>query len=125
LKGRRALPLVATGGALGATTRYGADTAFPSPASTLVVNAVGCFALGYVLYASRFGAVSERGRAFVAAGFLSSFTTYSTFALEAFTSRPGVAVTYVAASYALGFVAVATGSAFATRLTKGRVSDGS
>jgi CrcB protein len=114
LRGKGALALVATGGALGAATRYGADTVFPSLISTFVVNVAGCFALGYVLYASRFDAVSERERVFIATGFLSSFTTYSTFVLDAFTSRPFVAVAYVVASYLSGFVAVAAGSAVAT-----------
>nr|WP_276591875.1 CrcB family protein [Halorutilus salinus] len=84
-----------------------------------VVNVVGCFALGYVLYAVRLGTVSEKTRVFTATGFVSSFTTYSTFAVDVFVSRPGVAVVYIAASYVSGFAAVAVGSGIAIYRTEG------
>ncbi|MFP4189057.1 MAG: fluoride efflux transporter FluC [Halobacteriales archaeon] len=109
----RTVALVAAGGALGATARYLVVETAPSLVSTFAVNVVGCFAIGYILYAARFDAVSEEGRVLTATGFVSSFTTYSTFAVDVFTSRPAVAVVYVAASYFFGFAAVAAGSAVA------------
>jgi CrcB protein len=49
-------------------------------------------------------------------GFLSSFTTYSTFALEVATAAPAVAAGYALGSYALGFGAVLAGRALAGRV---------
>ena len=116
----RTVALVAAGGGSGALARYLVAEALPSIVSTFAVNVVGCFVIGYVLYAVRFDAVSEECRAFAATGFVSSFTTYSTFAVDAFTSRPTVAVVYVVASYVFGFVAVAAGSVLANR--RGRMT---
>jgi CrcB protein len=111
----RPVALVAVGGAAGSTARYAVGAVLPSLVSTLAANVIGCFALGYLLYAHRLGGVSERTRLIAATGFLSSFTTYSTFAHDIFVSRPDVAVLYVAASYVLGFGAVAAGSTLAVR----------
>lgn len=107
---RRSVALVAAGGFFGATARYSADSALPPLVSTFAVNVVGCFALGYILYAYRFDGISEELRLLVAAGFLSSLTTYSTFAHEVFTSTPSVAVGYVVASYGVGFSATYAGA---------------
>ncbi len=115
----RAVALVATGGFLGATTRYAADTAFSPLVSTFVVNVFGCFALGYLLYVYRLDGVSEEVRLLAAAGFLSSLTTYSTFAHEIFTSTPSVALGYVVASYGVGFSATYAGARLGTRGRKG------
>ncbi len=78
--------------------------------STFAVNVVGCFALGYLLYSYRLDGFSERLRLLAATGFISSFTTYSTFAHEVFVASPVFAVAYVAVSYAVGFSAVAVGA---------------
>jgi CrcB protein len=116
----RPAALVGVGGALGATARYSVAAALPSLVSTFAVNVAGCFALGYLLYSVGFGVFSEEARLFAATGFVSSFTTYSTFALDVFTSRPSVGFVYVVASYAIGFAAVAAGSSVAThRFGKG------
>ena len=114
MTGARDIVLVASGGALGSLARHLVAGSLPNLVSTLAVNVVGCFALGYVLYSVRSGVLSEEVRLLTATGFVSSFTTYSTFAVDAFGSRPGVAVVYVAASYLLGFGAVAAGSRTAT-----------
>jgi CrcB protein len=111
----RAFPLVAVGGFIGATARYGVSLVIPPLVSTFAANVVGCFALGYLLYSYRLDGVSERVRLVAATGFLSSFTTYSTFAQEVFTARPAVGVAYVAASYAVGFSAVYAGTRLARR----------
>lgn len=111
----RPVALVAAGGFLGATTRYAADTALPPLVSTFVVNVFGCFFLGYFLYVYRLDGVSEELRLFVAAGFLSSLTTYSTFAHEIFTSTPAVAFGYVVASYGVGLSATYAGARLGSR----------
>lgn len=107
LRGRTDLLLVAAGGAVGAASRYGVDAAVGAPTSTFLVNAVGCFLLGTVLYTAETGGVGERVRLVAAVGFLGSFTTYSTFAFELATAEPSFAVGYLAASYVAGFASVA------------------
>ena len=76
--------LVAAGGALGAMSRYGVDRAVNGVFGTTVlgtfaVNISGSFLLGLLvaLAAGRMGLSSE-ARAFVAIGFLGSYTTFST-----------------------------------------------
>ena len=112
---RHAVVLVAVGGFVGATARYVAGLVLPPLVSTFTANVVGCFALGWLLYSYRLDAVSERLRLLTATGFLSSFTTYSTFAHEAFEKLPAVAVVYVVASYGVGFFAVYAGTRTALR----------
>jgi CrcB protein len=84
-----ALLLVGTGGALGSMGRFAvvtlvqsvAGTAFPY--GTLVVNVLGCFAIGclggLVEVRASFG---PEARAFLFAGILGGFTTFSAFAFE-------------------------------------------
>ena len=83
------LLLMGSAGAVGVWARYGlaglvqrmAGEAFPW--GTAVVNVTGCFIAGvlFVLFESRF-MVSAETRLIVLVGFLGSFTTFSTFALE-------------------------------------------
>ena len=90
----------------------GTDSSFPW--ATFLVNVSGSFALGLVLVLllERYPP-SRYLRPFVATGFLGSYTTYSTFAVESVVltrdGRAGVAVTYVAASLVAGFVAAWAG----------------
>ena len=75
--------LVGFGGFLGTVLRY-AVTRIPMgwsfPLSTLVVNVLGCFALG-LLAGARY---TETARAFVFIGVLGGFTTFSAFGNETF-----------------------------------------
>lgn len=73
--------LVGTGGAIGATLRYGVglwvnDDRFPF--ATLLVNVVGSFVLGLVAFAG----MSNEIALFVGVGACGSFTTYSSFSFE-------------------------------------------
>lgn len=106
--------LVAAGGFLGAVARHGVAVAVggPTGAGTLVVNAVGSFALGLVV--SR--PTTTRTRLFVGTGALSSFTTYSTFVGDAVALGGPLGAAYVAASYAAGFAAAAAGLIAGERL---------
>ncbi len=106
---RRAAVFVALGGFAGATSRHGISTVFPMgfPWGTLAVNVIGCFLLGLVVYSiQRRGPISERVRLVVSTGFISSFTTYSTFAGETVALDPAFAAVNVVGNYALGFLAV-------------------
>jgi len=106
------LALVAVGGFAGAISRYAVAGALPGsfPWGTLAVNALGSFALGVLLYESRLGGVlSAETRLVVGTGFLSSFTTYSTFAVETSQLSPLLAAGNVGATYALGLAGVLLG----------------
>jgi CrcB protein len=103
-----ALLLVALGGILGANLRYVLDVAAGGAlAVTLVVNAVGSFGLGLLLFDARADdLLSKRFRYVFGTGFLASFTTYSTFVADIAVTAPALAVTYLVASYAMGFAGV-------------------
>ncbi|MFW6003289.1 MAG: fluoride efflux transporter FluC [Halanaeroarchaeum sp.] len=103
------LVLIAIGGFAGANLRYLLGDVVGGAIGTLFVNVLGSFALGFLLYEARYsGIISNRSRIVVGTGFLSSFTTYSTFALEAVGF--GIAgAGYVATSYTLGFAGVLAG----------------
>lgn len=77
--------LVGTGGAIGAVLRYlvanlvvrwQGPTRFPT--STLVVNVIGSFALGVVL----FGGSGEETTLLIGTGACGAFTTYSSFSVQ-------------------------------------------
>ena len=103
------LALIAVGGFTGASLRYSVSLAFVGafPWGTLAVNVLGSFLLGVVLYERHLvDAVSAETRLLVGTGFLSSFTTYSTFALQTAQLDPSLAALNVVANYALGLLAV-------------------
>lgn len=116
------LGLVALGGFLGANARFFVTRWVTGPEGTLLVNAAGSVLLGILLYHARFaGSVSRRTRLMVGTGVLSSFTTYSTFALDAY--QLGVAgLVYVAGSYAAGFAGVVLGRFLARSIVSGETS---
>ena len=80
---------IAAGGSLGAVSRYWMSTTtyqwlgLGFPYGTLMVNLSGSLVMGFlsVLLVHRFN-VSEEIRIGLLAGFLSSFTTFSTFAMD-------------------------------------------
>lgn len=110
--------LVAVGGFAGANARWVLAGAAPGLAGTLLANVSGAFLLGFVLYeAIGTSLLSPAVRTALATGFLSSYTTYSTFAVEsALAGSPLLLVGNVVANYALGFAAVLLGRAAANRL---------
>jgi CrcB protein len=111
------LILVAIGGFAGSNLRYFAGLVVPGMGGTLVVNALGSFALAVVLYETLYsGVLAAETRAVVATGFLSSFTTYSTFALQSAQAPPAWLVANVVANYALGFAGVLLGRSIARRV---------
>jgi CrcB protein len=119
------LALVAVGGFAGANLRYAVGVLAPGLPGTLVANGLGSFLLGVVLYEAIYaGVLSRRTRTVLATGFLSSFTTYSTFAVQTVQSEPALLLANVAANYALGFAGVLAGRALARRIGGGPASDG-
>lgn len=103
--------IVGIGGFAGSNLRYFVELVVPSTlTATLTVNVLGCLALGFFLYEDLYGdTISQSGRTVLATGFIASFTTYSTFIIDAISTTPLLAIGYVAGSYALGFTAVLVG----------------
>jgi len=111
---------------VGSWARWGVASAAPVaagtfPTTTLVINVVGAALLGFVLVALLdVPPVHHRLHALLGTGVLGAFTTFSTFSVEAVElGRHGdvaLAVGYVAASLALGVVAMLASLAGARRL---------
>jgi len=81
--------LVFVGGGLGSVMRYtlshviNRSTTSPFPFGTFVVNVIGCFLIGFIMfYSARFGDRAEQWRFFLATGLCGGFTTFSAFSLE-------------------------------------------
>ena len=117
LRTLESIALIAIGGFAGSNLRYFVARVIPSLGGTLVVNVVGSFVPGFVFYeAIHTGVLAERTRV-VVTGFLSSLTTYSTFALQtAVLRRPAWIVANVLATYCLGLAGVLAGRSLATRV---------
>ena len=107
------LLLIAVGGFLGAVLRHAVAVGLPAgtlPWGTLAANVLGSFALGVLLYEAHLaGVLSAETRLVIGTGFLSSFTTYSTFAVETAGLVPELAVANVVLNYVLGFTAILGG----------------
>ena len=109
--------LIALGGFAGASVRYATDLVLPARSATLAANVVGSALLGFVLYEEALvGAFSRQLRVALGTGFLSSLTTYSTFAVQTATAAPTVAALNVVGNYALGFLGVVLGRWTALRV---------
>jgi len=106
-----AILVVGIGGFAGSNLRYFVELTIPSSLmATATVNILGCFALGFFLYEELYGdTISQPSRTLLATGFIASFTTYSTFIIDALTTTPIVGLGYVVGSYALGFAGVVVG----------------
>jgi len=106
--------LIAVGGFAGANLRQFVDLLVPGTLpGTLAVNILGSFALGVLVYDSLGQpAIADNSRLVFGTGFLSSFTTYSTFMIDALLAEPLTAVGYVSVSYLGGFLAVLVGRRF-------------
>ncbi len=109
-----ALIYVGIGGFLGAISRWSlgsmlkktlGDPPFPYP--TLLINLIGCFAIGlaYAIWEN-----NKVAQLFIIIGFLGGFTTFSTFGLELLTliraNSLGMATLYVSLSSCLGIFLV-------------------
>lgn len=82
------IAVVAVGGALGATARYGGSLLWPTPTdafpwTTLLVNTVGCAVIGvFMVIISEAWAAHRLVRPFFGTGVLGGFTTFSTYAVD-------------------------------------------
>ncbi|EMA52633.1 fluoride efflux transporter FluC [Halococcus salifodinae] len=121
LRTLESIVLVGIGGFAGSNLRYLVARVIPGPGGTLAVNVVGSFVLGFVLYEAVYaGVLAERTRVVVATGFLSSLTTYSTFALQTtLLAEPMWMIANVLVTYTLGFAGVLAGRSLARRVDGG------
>ena len=120
------LALIAIGGFAGSNLRYFATGLFADVGAVLLVNVLGSVALGFLVYEAEYaGVVGSRSRLVFATGFLSSLTTYSTFAIQtALATDPAVLVAIVAGNYGLGFAGVLASRSLARRLDGGAPTGG-
>ncbi|MFT4012046.1 MAG: fluoride efflux transporter CrcB [Paracoccus sp. (in: a-proteobacteria)] len=109
--------MVALGGAIGSTARYGVNilagrVAAGYPLGTLAVNILGCFAMGLLASVLALKGVQHLAP-FLLTGVLGGFTTFSAFALDTMTlwgrGEQAVALVYVAASVGVSVLAVMAG----------------
>lgn len=111
--------LVACGGAIGASLRYGAGLLLSKPThlfpwSTWSINLVGCFLAG-IFYALslRYPSLQNETRLFIMVGIFGGFTTFSSFGLETFQllrqDQLGIALCYVLTSLLCSVIVLAIG----------------
>ena len=91
------------------------------PAGTLVVNVLGCIALGFISYlVLETGEFSPTTRALLTTGFCGGFTTFSTFAMETIrAAEEGAwqrAMLYVGSSVITGLAGILIGAAAARQV---------
>lgn len=124
------LAVIAAGGGLGASARYGVDTLLPTvpgrfPWGTFAVNVAGCFLIGVLMVlVTEVWATHRLVRPFLGVGVLGGFTTFSTYANEIRALlRPGSVVEgllYLFGTLLCALLAVIAGIAL-TRITTERL----
>lgn len=109
--------MVGLGGAIGSMLRYGTNLAINSkifPTGTLLVNLIGCFAIGLFFGISiKNENLAANWKLFFATGLCGGFTTFSAFSLEnmqlLISGKYGLFALYIIASILLGLAAVVAG----------------
>jgi CrcB protein len=79
--------VVAAGGALGATVRYGIGVAWPAPVgafpwATFLINLSGCALIGAMMVLTEVWTTHRLVRPLLGTGILGGFTTFSTYAVD-------------------------------------------
>ena len=84
----RELLLIGIGGFFGAILRYIVSGIIPVkfglPTGTLMVNVIGSFILGFLLYGSLLTPIPAEYKLLIGTGFCGALTTFSTFSYETF-----------------------------------------
>jgi fluoride exporter len=123
------LATVALGGVIGSLGRYAVGVTLAHPAgafpwATLVVNVTGAFAMGLlVAYLVDRPGVHRLARPFVGVGVLGGWTTFSALAVDVVqlgaADEVQLVLGYVGATFLVGTLAVAAGSALGQRVWPG------
>ncbi|MFI9331115.1 fluoride efflux transporter CrcB [Kitasatospora sp. NPDC052868] len=123
-----AVAVVALGGAIGASARYGAGLLWPTgpagfPWTTLLVNVAGCAVIGVFLVVITEGRPAHPLlRPFFGTGVLGGFTTFSTYAVDARQlleeGRPGAGLAYLGLTLLAALGAVWAAVALTRRLVR-------
>ena len=119
--------LVACGGAIGASLRYGAGFIIAKPHSifpwaTWSINILGCFLAGvFFAFTQKYPTLQNETRLFLMVGILGGFTTFSAFSLDVLKlverSEVLAAISYVGLSVLLSLFAVFAGLALVKALS--------
>ena len=113
------LLIIGVGGFFGAISRFLLSSAIDTPFDTLTVNVLGSFALGVLMFDTELlGYVNPRTRMGLGIGFLGSFTTFSTFAVQSYQMPQTLAIMNIAANIILTLIAVLLGRGFIILLSK-------
>lgn len=117
------LAAVAVGGMVGASGRYGLNRLLPYalgewPWATLLTNVSGCLLIGVLLGTiTRIGREHRLVRPFLGVGVLGGYTTFSTYAVDAFglitAGRWGLALLYLVGTAVAATLAVLLGDGLA------------
>ena len=105
------LALIGLGGFAGSNLRFFALGHLSEVQAVLLVNVLGSLVLGFFVYEAQYtGIVDPTARVILTTGFLSSLTTYSTFALQSALAAGTLEfAAIVAGNYGIGFVGVLLG----------------
>ncbi len=113
------LLLVACGGAIGASLRYGMSLWFAQPNQvfpwvTWSINVLGCLLAGIFFgYSLKYPVLQQEIRLFLMVGILGGFTTFSSFGLETFqlirAEQLGLALLYAISSLIMGVLVLIIG----------------
>lgn len=124
----RVLAWIALGGILGSLARFtvsylwNPDQVGGFPVGTLMINVVGCLAIGMIVPVLAGHPREEHLRPFLVTGVLGGFTTFSAFALESGVmlndSHLARAAVYIAATLLLGLLAVPIGARITRRFAE-------
>ncbi|MDA0525018.1 fluoride efflux transporter CrcB [Methanococcoides alaskense] len=112
---------IASGGFLGAISRYLITSTTVSPTGTLFVNVLGSLFLGMLMYDNEYiGYVDQRTRLIIGTGFLGSFTTFSTFAVQTYSLGGNPAIANILANMILTILAVFAGRGIIIQISRRR-----
>ncbi|WP_406660012.1 fluoride efflux transporter CrcB [Methanolobus sp. ZRKC3] len=112
---------IGAGGFFGAMSRYLLAGQFHAVSGTLVVNVLGSILLGFLMYNSEYlGYVNPKTKMFFGIGFLGSFTTFSTFAVQTFQMSTTGAILNISFNMALSIAGVFAGRGIVVYIVKMR-----
>ncbi|NPE28162.1 fluoride efflux transporter CrcB [Methanococcoides sp. SA1] len=112
---------IAAGGFLGAISRYLITSTIVSPAGTLIANVLGSLLLGMLMYDNEYiGYVDQRTRLIIGTGFLGSFTTFSTFAVQTYSLGGTPAMVNILANILMTILAVFAGRGIIIHISRKR-----